>query len=304
VDAINLGTAGGDLSLWSLFIQADIVVKLVMIGLLFASVWVWAIVFEKWSTLRKATREAGAHAGRPDVDHHRHTQLRDHLEERAQRRIVDDRSARDEKAGAGTLHLGERIAELRGGVKECETRVGSLDAATRAVADTEARARQLATGGARLLFADMHPNLCWSDGALTISEMIGQHTIAAGGRGLLLTPSIFAFKPVPPLDPREPPHLAYPSRGIGTLWSPPPQADATALVDLLGHTRARLLQMLDEPLPTVEIARRLRVTPSAASQHLRVLHATGLVTRARDRRYVLYRRAQTGDELVAGPGET
>src|SRR3954453_11424234 len=38
--------------------QADIVVKLVMIGLLCASVWVWAVVFEKWSTLRKINKEA------------------------------------------------------------------------------------------------------------------------------------------------------------------------------------------------------------------------------------------------------
>ena len=29
-----------------------------MIGLLFASVWVWAVVFEKWSSLRKVNREA------------------------------------------------------------------------------------------------------------------------------------------------------------------------------------------------------------------------------------------------------
>jgi biopolymer transport protein TolQ len=58
VDAVNLGTAGGDLSLWGLFIQADIVVKLVMLGLLAASVWVWAVVFEKWSTLRKVNKEA------------------------------------------------------------------------------------------------------------------------------------------------------------------------------------------------------------------------------------------------------
>ena len=56
VDAVNLGTANGDLSLWGLFMQADIVVKLVMIGLLGASVWVWAVVFEKWSTLRRAIR--------------------------------------------------------------------------------------------------------------------------------------------------------------------------------------------------------------------------------------------------------
>ena len=58
VDAVNLGTAGGDLSLWSLFMQADIVVKLVMIGLLGASVWVWAVVFEKWSSLRRVNRDA------------------------------------------------------------------------------------------------------------------------------------------------------------------------------------------------------------------------------------------------------
>jgi biopolymer transport protein TolQ len=46
------------LSLWSLFVQADIVVKIVMLGLLAASVWVWAVVFEKWSSLRKVNKEA------------------------------------------------------------------------------------------------------------------------------------------------------------------------------------------------------------------------------------------------------
>ncbi len=60
VDAVSLGAANGDLSLWGLFMQADIVVKLVMIGLLAASVWVWAVVFEKWSTLRKINKEADA----------------------------------------------------------------------------------------------------------------------------------------------------------------------------------------------------------------------------------------------------
>jgi biopolymer transport protein TolQ len=57
VEAANLGAAG-DLTIWSLFIQADIVVKLVMIALLFASVWVWAIVFEKVSSLRRVNRAA------------------------------------------------------------------------------------------------------------------------------------------------------------------------------------------------------------------------------------------------------
>jgi len=58
VDAANLAAAAGDLSLWGLFAQADIVVKLVMILLILASVWVWAIVFEKWQSLRAANRAA------------------------------------------------------------------------------------------------------------------------------------------------------------------------------------------------------------------------------------------------------
>jgi biopolymer transport protein TolQ len=50
----------GDISIPGLFMQADIVVKLVIILLLLASVWVWAIVFEKVTSLRRANRAADA----------------------------------------------------------------------------------------------------------------------------------------------------------------------------------------------------------------------------------------------------
>ncbi len=60
VDAANLGAPAGDLSLVTLFLQADIVVKLVMVLLLLASVWVWAVVFEKITTLRRVNRQAAA----------------------------------------------------------------------------------------------------------------------------------------------------------------------------------------------------------------------------------------------------
>ncbi|GHJ54172.1 transcriptional regulator [Nonomuraea sp. TT08I-71] len=170
-------------------------------------------------------------------------------------------------------------------------------------ADMTYRARQLAVGGARLLFADMHPNLRWHNGVLHIDKMIGRHDVVAGGRGLLLVPSVFAHKPAPPVSPDEPPWLGYPCRGVATLWAPTPAADTTALTSLLGAPRARLLHLLAEPLPTVEIARRLAVTPSAVSQHLRVLHATGLITRARDGRHVMYRRSPLGDELAGRSAE-
>ena len=195
----------------------------------------------------------------------------------------------------------------------CDLLQGYWDVAMRPVwpqmrlvmeADMIYRARQLATGGARLLFADIHPNLRWSDGTLIIEEMISSHRVAAAGRGLLLIPSVFAYKPAPPVNPDEPPSLFYPSRGVGTLWTAPPEIDATALTSLIGGPRARLLHLLAEPLPTVEIARRLKVTPSAVSQHLQVLHATGLVSRSRDARYVLYRRSALGDELIGRPAGT
>lgn len=50
--------AAHDLSLLALFMQADWIVKVVMVLLLLASVYVWAIAFEKFTSLARARREA------------------------------------------------------------------------------------------------------------------------------------------------------------------------------------------------------------------------------------------------------
>jgi len=60
VTSAGLGAPTPDLSLLGLFLQADIVVKLAMAILIFASVWVWAIIIEKIITLRRVNREANA----------------------------------------------------------------------------------------------------------------------------------------------------------------------------------------------------------------------------------------------------
>ena len=52
-----LAAAASDVSLWSLFMQAGLVVKLVMIGLIGASVWTWAIVIDKYVSFGKAKRQ-------------------------------------------------------------------------------------------------------------------------------------------------------------------------------------------------------------------------------------------------------
>ncbi|MEQ9629215.1 MAG: protein TolQ [Roseitalea porphyridii] len=60
VEALQLGGAmiDTDMSMWALFIRADVVVKLVMAVLLLASVWCWAIIFEKWLRLRRVRGQA------------------------------------------------------------------------------------------------------------------------------------------------------------------------------------------------------------------------------------------------------
>ena len=44
-----LAAHGSDMSLLGLFWQAGFVVKMVMVGLLVASVWTWTIIFDKWA---------------------------------------------------------------------------------------------------------------------------------------------------------------------------------------------------------------------------------------------------------------
>jgi biopolymer transport protein TolQ len=64
VDPVQSATLAGsapihDFSPWGMFIQADLVVKAVMIGLVLMSFWCWAIIFEKWIMLRAVRAKAG-----------------------------------------------------------------------------------------------------------------------------------------------------------------------------------------------------------------------------------------------------
>jgi len=56
--ASALGAPGGSISILALFFQAHIVVKLVVIGLILASVWSWSIVFEKIIMFARAKRQS------------------------------------------------------------------------------------------------------------------------------------------------------------------------------------------------------------------------------------------------------
>ncbi len=59
VDSLTLGgSASYDLTIWGLFLQADIVVKAVIVVLIIASFWTWTIIFDKVFRLRRLRRRA------------------------------------------------------------------------------------------------------------------------------------------------------------------------------------------------------------------------------------------------------
>ena len=55
IESVTLGGSitAADLSIWSLFLRADLVVKLTMLILVVASFWCWAIIFEKVMRFRR-----------------------------------------------------------------------------------------------------------------------------------------------------------------------------------------------------------------------------------------------------------
>ena len=62
IESVAVGTsvAAHDLTPWALFLQADWVVKAVMILLLLASIWCWAIIIDKLRRLRRLSAQADA----------------------------------------------------------------------------------------------------------------------------------------------------------------------------------------------------------------------------------------------------
>jgi DNA-binding transcriptional ArsR family regulator len=165
-------------------------------------------------------------------------------------------------------------------------------------ADIRQRARHLAGGGALELFAGLHPDVRWHDGALLVDRR-HEATVELAGRGLQLVPAVFGWPEVGAMfDPPWQPALIYPPRGVGDLWAPV-QEDPEALADLVGRRRARILAALAAEATTSELARRLAASPAGVSEHLGVLRRAGLVRARREGRAVLYSRTAIGDVLTA-----
>ncbi|MFG3223892.1 MarR family transcriptional regulator [Kitasatospora sp. NPDC048194] len=179
-------------------------------------------------------------------------------------------------------------------------------------ADRALRARQMLHGGVERLLNGLYPpRIRWRPPVLEVDLLSGvEGDVHLQGRGLLLTPSVFATR-APLVDPdTEPqPVLAYPAHydpATGPLLAARP-ALGTALGTapapvsaLLGRTRAAVLHTIAQRpgCTTGELAGALRITASGASQHATVLREAGLITTLRDRNTALHTATPTGLALL------
>ncbi|MBT2451083.1 winged helix-turn-helix transcriptional regulator [Streptomyces sp. ISL-43] len=165
------------------------------------------------------------------------------------------------------------------------------------------RARQVAEHGSAHVLNELHESVSWDAGTLRLVRRHCELTRDQTGSGLLLVPSAFAWprvltRSVAP----EPPQLAYPARGIGTLWEPRTTESSDAVAAVLGRSRALLLAELDTPASTTQLARHSGLSAAAVSQHLTALRNAGLVTGHRTGRSVLYARTAVADALLTPVG--
>jgi DNA-binding transcriptional ArsR family regulator len=167
-------------------------------------------------------------------------------------------------------------------------------------ADIVHRARRLTAGGTIEVFAGLHRDVRWRDGAVEVDHRHEQE-VDLRGRGLLLVPTVFAWPEVfAMIDEPWQPALIYTPRGVGTLWAPA-EPDPGALDALLGARRAAILRALRAPATTQDLAGRLHASPAGVSEHLGVLRRAGLVSAQRDGRRVLYVRTAAGEQMLRAP---
>jgi DNA-binding transcriptional ArsR family regulator len=216
---------------------------------------------------------------------------------------------------ASAVELAERVAPslaaIAGELEVCHDRlIAPHWERMRAVLDADIvyRSGVLAARGVRGLFRDLHQDLRWDPGVLTLEngrpEII---RVSMGPDGVVLVPGVFTW---PEVSTRKATSsqttLDYPARAAATVWHAIDGAadgvPAAATSELLGPARARLLGVLRSPATTTSLARALGVTPGAVSQHLGVLYRAGLVDRTRSGRTVLYQVTDLGLALTSAPG--
>ncbi|MFI8219795.1 ArsR/SmtB family transcription factor [Streptomyces sp. NPDC085932] len=175
------------------------------------------------------------------------------------------------------------------------------EAEARAEGDRARRARTVRDAGVHGLLGSLGPLVRWQPPVLRVDYPVDRD-LRLDGRGLRLIPSYFCRRtPIALADPELRPVLVLPvDHSTYRAVADPSGTSPQALSALLGRTRARTLAALHDAATTGELARRLRISPASASQHVHVLAAAGLVHSRRDGNQVLHTLTPLGADLLCG----
>jgi DNA-binding transcriptional ArsR family regulator len=125
-------------------------------------------------------------------------------------------------------------------------------------------------------------------------------TLELDGRGTMVVPSFFCRgAPVTLADASLDPVLVYPTDPPADWAQPsgPARREDRHLAALIGEPRARLLRALTSPAGTGELAARVGMSASSASEHATVLRNAGLIRSTRRHRRVVHELTPLGRNL-------
>ncbi|GGN45101.1 winged helix-turn-helix domain-containing protein [Streptomyces fuscichromogenes] len=175
------------------------------------------------------------------------------------------------------------------------------DVAATVAADRAVRVRAVRDGGGHRLLSTLGPRMRWRPPVLYTDYPVDRD-LHLDGRGLRLIPSYFCRRtPVTLADASLRPVLVCPAEQEAA-WAAALRHERRpdALAAVLGRTRARILEALDEAATTGELARRLGVSAAGASQHAHALAGAGLVRSRRTGSHVLHTLTPLGRALLHG----
>lgn len=162
------------------------------------------------------------------------------------------------------------------------------------------RGRLIAERGVQAALCTLHPRISW-DGPVLQIEAAAEMDLRPGGAGMTLLPSLlWTGRPMVGKHTDGSVLIAYPA------LAPLPLAEVgeDPLADLLGHTRAAVLERARSERTTTELARELKISAASVSAHTKTLRSAGLIVTTRTGKSVLHAVTPLGDRLLQDAGRS
>jgi DNA-binding transcriptional ArsR family regulator len=158
---------------------------------------------------------------------------------------------------------------------------------------------ELALNGVEALASRLAPQIAIQDGVLRILAPV-ERSHEIGDRALRLVPMICGPDGILSSTnrPNDDVLLCYAVPGVETLWDDAARVTPAGLAELIGATRATIMQSAATRATTSELAEQLRLSDSTVSHHLTALADAGLLDRVRVGRKVYYGLTPRGAALL------